>query len=433
MKEHRAQQLKMIGVREVRDINQTIFLHLIRERQPISRADIAKATGLRPGTVSAIVNRLIKEKLVYEGVEGPSTGGRPPKYLYVNAESAYVLAIDVSVHDTTYAVSDFNGRIMMQRAVITEGQPDVFLRSLAREIKALVQSQYPRARFEAVGVSVPGLIDRADGSLIISPNLGWQNVPVRALLEAELKLPVFVENDANASAFAELWYGPLDELNARTLLFVLVVEGLGTGLIINGELHVGTSIGLGGFGHMTLDPNGPLCSCGRHGCWETFASDRATLARYNEAAGNKTKFRSVTQIISLANQGDEVARHSLETTARYLGEGIVSLAHGLSPQVIVLGGEIAGAWQIVEPIIRACVKSTYIMPPMNIIIRPSSVQRPGLFGAIPIALQHMFGDRSENRQNEGTPVTSTGGWAQRRIGPASARYANQRLTKTEQA
>lgn len=423
MKEHVAQQLKMIGVREVRDINQTMFLHLIRERQPISRADIAKATGLRPGTVSAIVNRLIREKLVYEGVEGPSTGGRPPKYLYVNAESAYVLAIDVGVHETAYAVSDFNGRIMMQRAVLTEGQPEVFLTSLAREIKSLIQSQYPRARFEAVGVSVPGLVDRADGSLIISPNQGWQSVPVRALLEAELMLPVFVENDANASAFAELWYGPLDELSTRTLLFVLVVEGLGTGLIINGELHVGTSIGLGGFGHMTLDPNGPLCSCGRHGCWETFASDTATVARYNENAGDKTRLRSVTQIISRANQGDETARKVIETTARYLGEGIVSLAHGLSPQVIVLGGEIAGAWQIVEPIIRSCVKSTYIIPPINIIIRPSSVQRPALFGAIPIALQHLFGDRSEKGRGEGEAAKASGRWARRLIGPASTRVA----------
>jgi len=430
MKQPRAQHLKMIGVREVRDINQTMFLHLIRERQPISRADIAKATGLRPGTVSAIVNRLIKEKLVYEGVEGPSTGGRPPKYLYVNAESAYVLAIDVGVSETLYAVSDFNGRIMMQRAVVTEGSPETFLVSLARDIKNLIDSQYPRARFEAVGVSVPGLVDRADGSLIISPNLGWQSVPVRALLEAELMLPVFVENDANASAFAELWYGPLDELSTRTLLFVLVVEGLGTGLIINGELHVGTSIGLGGFGHMTLDPKGPMCSCGRRGCWETFASDRATVDRYNERKDVKTKFRTVTQIIALAKQGDKAALEVIETTARYLGEGIVSLAHGLSPQVIVLGGEIAGAWPIVEPIVREQVKSTYIIPPINIVIRPSSVQRPGLFGAIPIALQHLFGDRSDRHDGNGEKSTSANDWSRRLVGPGTARYAlGSQLTK----
>lgn len=423
MKKQGPQHLKMIGVRDVRDINQTIFLHLIRERQPISRAAIAKATGLRPGTVSAIVNRLIKEKLVYEGVEGPSTGGRPPKHLYVNAESAYVLALDIGVSDTVYAVSDFNGRILTQRSVVTQGAPESFLASLAREIGALVRAQYPRARFEAVGVSVPGLIDRADGSVITSPNLGWQAVPVRALLEAELRLPVFVENDANAAAFAELWYGPLDELSTRTLLCVLVVEGLGTGLIINGELHVGTSIGLGGFGHMTLDPNGPACSCGRRGCWETFASDRATLARYRERAGDRSGVRTVTEIGSLAGQGDPVARAVIEETARYLGEGIVSLAHGLSPQVIVVGGQIAGSWPIIEPVIRERVKSTYIVPPISIVIRPSSVQRPGLFGAIPIALQYLFGDRSEKSGRDGKGVRAAAGWASRLVAPVAGRYA----------
>lgn len=430
MKQQSPQHLKMIGVRDVRDINQTVFLHLIRERQPISRADIAKATGLRPGTVSAIVNRLIKERLVYEGVEGPSTGGRPPKYLYVNAESAYVLAIDVGVGETLYAVSDFNGRILMQRALVTEGDPENFLASLAREINTLIEAQYPRARFEAVGVSVPGLIDRADGSLITSPNLGWQGVPVRALLEAELGLPVFVENDANAAAFAELWYGPLDELSTRTLLCVLVVEGLGTGLIINGELHVGTSIGLGGFGHMTLDPNGPLCSCGRRGCWETFASDRATLARYRDLTRKKSGLRTVTEVIALARQGDATALGVIETTARYLGEGIVSLAHGLSPQVIVVGGEIAGAWQIIEPIIRERVKSTYIVPPINIVIRPSSVQRPGLFGAIPIALQSLFGDRSEKRGGKGKALGASGTWPSRLVAPMVGRYALGAQTDT---
>lgn len=420
MKRQGAQNLKMIGVRDVRDINQTVFLHLIRERQPISRADIAKATGLRPGTVSAIVNRLIKEKLVYEGVEGPSSGGRPPKYLHVNAESAYVLAIDVGVNESLYAVSDFNGRILMQRSVVTEGVPETFLRSLAHEINTLIQTQYPRARFEAAGVSVPGLVDRAEGSLIVSPNLGWQRVPVRALLEEEIGLPTFVENDANAAAFAELWYGPLDEVSTRTLLCVLVVEGLGTGLIINGELHVGTRIGLGGFGHMTLDPNGPECSCGRRGCWETFASDRATLKRYHDRVKIQDRLRTVTEIISLAKQNDPVALDVIETTARYLGEGIASLAHGLSPEVVVIGGEIAGAWQIINPIIRDCVKSTYIIPPISIIIRPSSVQRPGLFGAIPIALQYCFGDRPAPRGGNST-IWRTPKEAVRRVAPINTR------------
>ena len=100
-------------------------------------------------------------------------------------------------------------------------------------------------------------------------------MPLRQILSERLGLPVFVENDANAAAFSEFWYGPLNEAKVKNLLFILVVEGLGTGLIINGELHVGSRHGLGGFGHMSIDPSGELCSCGRRGCWETFASERA--------------------------------------------------------------------------------------------------------------------------------------------------------------
>src|SRR5512141_2484257 len=278
---------KMIGVHDLRDINQSVFLHLIRKRQPISRADIAKFTGLRAGTVSAIVNRLIKSDLVYEGTEGPSSGGRRPKNLYINAESSYVLAIDVGVLDTVFAVSDFNGRILQQRSILTEGPPDLFLNKLADEIESLIKNQYPRARFGAVGVSVPGLIDRETGSVEVSPNLEWQNVPLRKILEARLKLPVYVENDANSAAFSELWYGPVQDTDVGTLVFILVVEGLGTGLILDGRLHVGSKLGLGGFGHMSIDPNGELCSCGRRGCWETFASERATVERYHRVTAKQ--------------------------------------------------------------------------------------------------------------------------------------------------
>jgi predicted NBD/HSP70 family sugar kinase len=390
MKEKR-NGFKMVDVHDVRDINQTIFLHLIRERQPISRADIAKYTGLRAGTVSAIVNRLIKNNFVYEGTEGPSSGGRPPKHLFINAESFYVLAIDIGVSDTVFAVSDFNGRIIQQKSLLTEGHPEQFLNKLADEIDKLITTQYPRATFGAIGVSVPGLIDRETGTVETSPNLEWKNVPLRQILLTRLNLPVYIENDANAAAFSELWYGPLSEANVRTLLFILVVEGLGTGLIINGELHVGSRLGLGGFGHMSIDPNGELCSCGRRGCWETFASERATVERFHRVTAKQgVPIVNLNDLITLANKGDEMALQSLKITAEYLGEGISNLAHGLYPETVVIGGNITAAWSIIEPIIKQRIQSRYIVSPEQIIIRPASVQRPSLFGAIPIALQNCF-------------------------------------------
>jgi predicted NBD/HSP70 family sugar kinase len=380
----------------VRDINQTVFLHLIRERQPISRADIAKFTGLRAGTVSSIVNRLIKNNLVYEGTEGPSSGGRPPKNLYINAESFYVLAVDIGVLDTVYAVSDFSGRILSKHSILTEGSGEEFLAKLGGEIQALITSQYARAKFGSVGVSVPGLIDRETGTIKVSPNLEWENLPIQAILEKRLGLPVFVENDANAAAFSELWYGPVEESNIRTLLFILVVEGLGTGLIINGELHVGSRLGLGGFGHMSIDPNGELCSCGRRGCWETFASERATVERYHRVTAKQgLPLVGLPDLIALANKKDEMALESIRITGEYLGEGISNLVHGIYPETVVIGGSITAAWPLIEPIIQRRLKSRYLVSPNQIIVRPASVQRPSLFGAIPIALQNYF--RSPHR------------------------------------
>src|SRR5215216_2115717 len=166
MTRHPRFDVRMVDVHDVRDINQMLFLHLIRERQPISRADIVKATGLRAGTVSAIVGRLIKQGLVYEGVAGPSTGGRPPTHLYVNADSAYVLAIDIGVRETVYAVSDFSGRLLTQQSLLTHGKPEEFLTRLAEQARHTMRTQFPRARFEAVGVSVPGLVDRHDRRVV---------------------------------------------------------------------------------------------------------------------------------------------------------------------------------------------------------------------------------------------------------------------------
>ncbi len=393
MKLSKSGKLKIVDINDIRNINQTVLLHLIRERQPISRVEIARITGLRPGTISSIVNRLIRKGAIFEGAAGPSSGGRKPTYLNINAENAYVLAIDIGVRDTAFAVSDFNGRILKQRSLITDGNPRKFLDKLGGQITSVISRDYPNVKFAGVGVSAPGLIRRDTGEIAVSPNLGWSGLPIKALLEKKLKLPVFVENDANAAAFSELWYGPLDEIKVKTLLYILVVDGLGCGLIINGELHVGSRVGMGGFGHMCIEPNGELCSCGRKGCWETLASESATIARYHRLMSNKNGSitTSMTDIIAQANRGDEKATAAITATAEYLGEGVASLAHGLSPETIVIGGEIATAWPLIGPIIKERVKSAYIIPEVaKIEIRPASVQRPSLFGAIPVALQNYF-------------------------------------------
>jgi predicted NBD/HSP70 family sugar kinase len=389
MKFNPPNKLKMLGVEDVRKTNELKLLHIIRDRQPISRVDLVKATGLRPGTVSVIVNRLLRASVVHEGEMAPSSGGRPATYLQINAEKAHVIGISIGVHQTVYGVGDFNGRILDQRTMSTGRHGENFLQELCDEISTQLSRKFRRGRLAGIGVSVSGLVDRANGCLVRSPNLGWSDVPITQILEARLNLPVQVENDANAAALSELWYGPMDVWSAQCLLFVLIVEGIGTGLILNGEVYTGSRIGMGGFGHIPLDPCGPVCSCGSVGCWETLASDAATLARF---AADKRSTRpvpvSLTDLIRLAQAGDAAAMNALALSATFSGRAIKGLSHGLAPDVVVIGGQITAGWPLIAPFISNELQGEYLL---NDISRPqlraASVENPAFLGAFSVGLR----------------------------------------------
>jgi predicted NBD/HSP70 family sugar kinase len=390
--------LQVLGIQDVRDTNEMRLLHLIRDRQPISRTDVVNETGLRPGTVSVVVNRLLKSGFVYEAEEAPSKGGRRAVYLQVNAEKAYAVGLSIGVHQSVYVVSDFNGRVLSQRTLRTSRNAEPFLRELGQQIASHLNANYPNGRISGVGASVPGLLDRSNGVVVFSPNLGWSNVPIRSLLQEQVNLPVCIENDANAAALSELWYGPLGVSSAHSLLFVLVVEGIGTGFILNGELHIGSSVGSGGFGHISMDPQGPPCSCGNRGCWEALASDPATVKQFQKRnpqfAGG---VRSVHDIVGLALGGESGAIQQINDTAALLGRGIRGLAQGLTPEVIIVGGEIAEAWSLVEPVLKGELRSGYLIEGLSLPrLRRASVENPSLFGAIPLALRSVL--KNENRR-----------------------------------
>ncbi len=394
----KSSRVEVLGVQHVRDTNETQFLHLIRDLQPVSRTDLARETGLRPGTVSLVVSRLLRGGFVQEAEEAPSKGGRRAVYLRVNAEKAYALGMSIGVRETVYLVSDFNGRILSQRTVIARGNPETFLESLGREVAAHLQENYPESQFWAAGVTVPGLVDRESGKVVYSPNLGWQDVPVARLLKKHLRLPVHLENDANAAALSELWYGPIRIASAHSLLFVLVVEGIGTGFIMNGDLYIGSRIGLGGFGHMQLDPKGPKCSCGNVGCWEALASNDATIARFLKRWPKRAnEVRSIRDFVTLALNGDAGASQELCNTAGLIGKGMRGLAQGLAPSVVVLGGEITRAWSIIEPCLREEIRSGYLIKGVSEPeLRRASVDQPSVLGAIPLCLGSMFPNKGRN-------------------------------------
>src|SRR4029453_11127357 len=207
-----------------RQINRRIALNFIRRHHPLSRADLARRSGLQRSTVSAIVDQLIGEGWVTEGAVGHAPRGRRPRFLHLNVERAGILAVELPPEMTPVGLGGGDARFVEQTSWPTPHTPEAFVRRLARTI-ATMRRAHPRVVCEGVGISLPGRVS-ADGRLLFAPNLRWGDVNLATLIESAVGLPVVLENAANACALAELWFGRHPE-NIRNLLGVKVSEGIG--------------------------------------------------------------------------------------------------------------------------------------------------------------------------------------------------------------
>jgi glucokinase-like ROK family protein len=375
----------------MRDINEVIVLNLIRDRQPISRVQITRKTGLQISTVTVITKRLIEKGLIYEQGVAPSNGGRKPRLLGVRPEKVCVFGVDIGVSKTTLALANFNGEIFHKETFPTEPKALPFLNLIIDRIRHLMESYRYEVEYEGIGISATGIIDSSGGKIVFSPNLGWKDIDVRAIFEESLSLPVHVENDARASALAEAWHGYGKDSGSMNLVFVTINEGVGAGIILNGQLYRGASDGAGEFGHLSIDHNGPLCNCGNRGCWELYASDRAMINRFlklNDAAASPRDPVSVRDVVRLAREGNEQALSSLKATATYIGLGTANIINTLNPETIVIGGDLTFAWDIIEPVICEAVEPKVFGRSFSTarIVSSSFLGEASLFGAIIQAL-----------------------------------------------
>jgi DNA-binding MarR family transcriptional regulator len=247
----------------IRDINRQIVLNYVREREPISRAEIARETELQRSTISAIVEALKTEGLIEEIGAGESTGGRRPTLLKLRTAGAIALGVAITPTCTTVASSDLAGRVVEQQEFLTDPDPCTTL----KQVIALVEEFLSRnnGSIEGVGVSLPGLVDPSTGNAIYIPYFKWRDIPVAQLVSSAANLPVIIDNDANAVALAELWFGRPEVSDARDFILVLVAEGVGTGIIFDGQVYRGQRGAAGEFGHMVIGTHAPVpCSCGNH-------------------------------------------------------------------------------------------------------------------------------------------------------------------------
>ncbi len=326
-----------------RHMNRDLVLELIRTHQPVSRAELARISGLQRSTISLITEQLMSERWVREGAVARLPRGRRPTLLGLNEELALLVA-DVHPGHAILAAVDLNGNFLTRNQIPLEGSPLAAIRQIANELGAM-RAAHPKHTFEGVGISLPGRVDPETQELIFAPNLKWQGQPIKAMLEELLKLPVELENAANAALLAELWIGNLD--GVQNAVLVEISEGIGIGILANGQLVTGLRGMAGEFGHVPLESGGPRCGCGLLGCWEVFGSTEAALRYYREQPGARAV--SFADLLALADQGDAAAALAVETQAKAIGRGLRAVHAGLSPEVIIVAGDVAPAWPRYEP------------------------------------------------------------------------------------
>ncbi|HEY2962498.1 MAG TPA: ROK family transcriptional regulator [Pyrinomonadaceae bacterium] len=382
-----------------RDINRRIVLNLIRTHQPISRADLARHSGLQRSTVSLIAEQLIAERWITEGANGHTPRGRRPRFLHLNKERVGIIGINVRPVTTTLALADLDANFLAQDSLPTPQDPKQFVAELVPRVRKLIDTR-PELTCEGIGVSLPGRVDLASKRLVFAPNLGWRDFDLKTPLEKATKLPVELENAANSCALSEICFGRRAE-GLRNLVIVTVSEGIGCGLILNHQLVQGSTGTAGEFGHAALIPDGLECSCGNRGCWEMYASNSAAIRYYTQAAApTRSSKRSASaseltigfdHLLQLAAQGDNKARESLAQMARYLGMGIAPLVAGLAPDMIVVVGEVTRAWHQVGPIIKETVRQHSFTRAETQIVPSDPITQPRLRGTIALVLLKHFG------------------------------------------
>jgi len=375
-----------------RDMNRDIVLELIRAQQPVSRADLARLSGLQRSTVSEIVEDLMRDEWVREESIARRPRGRRPTMLGLNKDLV-ILAVDVHPRQAIVAVVDLNGHFLSRDVVTIASNPERAIQQMVDSMQKL-REKHPGKSFEGIGISLPGRVDAQTQRLVfapnMAPNLKWSSVDIRGTVEKAMGLKVEMENAANAWLLSEMWFGKMD--GVRHAVLVTIAEGVGTGILANGQPVYGKSGMAGELGHIVMDPQGPQCACGARGCWETFASSNAALRYFAERKPRNEEI-GIAELHALAEEGDKDAVAALTEQAKHIGLGLRMVTASLSPEVIFIAGDITQAWGVVGPVIKAEMQGTLLggLPPRLMPSEEGGLAR--LRGAAALVLQRHSGKR----------------------------------------
>jgi len=343
----------------IRSINRSLLLNAIKTGGEISRVALAHLTGLSAATVTAITGQLIKETLVFDKPTGDSTGGRPPILLALNPRGGFVIGIKLMEGHAVGALTDLNAAILARDVVeLADRQLETSVQMMACLVERLIKSSGIRKKqLMGVGVGVAGVVDFAHGMVKQNPFFGWKDIPLRDVLEERLRVPVYIDNDVNTLTLSEKWLEQGQPEN--NFIVVTIGRGIGMGIVINGQIYRGKGGGAGEFGHVLVEPGGPLCDCGRRGCLESILSDRARVAQAR--AELDPGISGMDDLIQRAADGQPGAAAILSRAGTLLGRQIANLADLFDPDLIIISGEGVRMGEVFFAAVRAAFRE-HVMP-----------------------------------------------------------------------
>lgn len=350
--------------RTMKEINYSLILKNIKIKGPISRTDLAEATGLNPSTISRTISKLEELNLVKELSIGESQGGRRPMLLGIDESRYHIVGIDIGATKINAVVVNLLGEVQEKYKLDVDfnknGLVDISLEMILASLEQ-VMARFERdgAEIIGIGVGMHGLVDKEEGELLFAPNFGWRDVPLERIITDEFGFKTIIDNDVRVMALGESWFGAAKDV--PNFICVNVGYGIGSGIMIFGRLYRGTHSMAGEVGHTTVDEDGHRCNCGNYGCLEGLASGPAIAreTRKQIKMGRQSVINSLVagelqeitaEIVHQAAQaGDPLAQEVFANVGSYLGVGLSNMVNILDPELLIIGGGVSKAEEFIFP------------------------------------------------------------------------------------
>jgi predicted NBD/HSP70 family sugar kinase len=383
----------------IKAMNRNLILNTLRRHDAaLSRTQLTGLTGLSVGAVSQITGELLEQGWILESGESDYTGGRRQVLLRLNPEAAWAAGVKLMENRVVCAITDLESQVVYytERETANNRDPRVVGSTLAQLVEESIdQAGIPRSKLLGAGIGLAGVIEPQTGLVHYSPFFDWHDISLVEMVSERLHLPVYIENDVNTLTITEQLFGGGRQL--ANFAVITIGRGIGMGVVMNHQLYQGAKGGVGELGHVTLDPDGPRCDCGKRGCLEALAADPAVVRAVEEAihAGTPTSIRppvTMTAVVAAARSGDALARQVLANSGALLGQGIAIVINLLAPSLIILSGEgVSAGDDRLQPMFAALRQHVFdgLLDSVQVIVEPTD-DRAWARGAASLVISKVF-------------------------------------------